>query len=129
MKSKFVFFITLSLCSTLSFAEGELSCKKIVPINVTEAWKRSCSYNGSSLNEAYQEYRSLTQNLGDAPYTLPNTNRKFKVSSEVEVNIVWKGKNRVFVSQIYPEAENSGMEVSFKKVGRKIQIEETGWTP
>ena len=130
MKREILSIIFLATYSSLAFSSGELSCKKIIPINVTEGWKRNCTYHGSSINEAYPEYRNLTQNLGEAPNVLPNKNRRYKTSrNEVEININWKNKNHVFVAQTYPEAENSGMEVGFKKIKNVIQITEIGWTP
>lgn len=130
MKREILSIIFLHESSPDENASELYVARKIIPINVTEGWKRNCTYHGSSINEAYQEYRNLTQNLGEAPNVLPNKNRRYKTSrNEVEININWKNKNHVFVAQTYPEAENSGMEVGFKKIKNVIQITEIGWTP
>lgn len=132
MKHQFLALIALSVFSSATWAAGELSCKKKVVINETEGYQRTCTYRGSSLHEAYQSYREVTGDLAHAPETLPNQNRKLKYEQDEfnagEVVIKWNGKNAVSVTQ---EDTNvgGGVEVSFKKSGSHIQIQELGWTP
>lgn len=129
---KFSTLALLSVCSPIVWAAGELSCKKSVAINETEGWKRTCTYQGSSLNDAYQTYREVMNNLQEAPETLPSQNRKFKFDydedNKGEVVVKWHGKNSVSVMQEYTSL-GGGSEVSFKKLGNQIQIQELGWTP
>lgn len=128
MKNNILTLILLSIFSSATWAAGEVSCKKIVPINQTEGWKRHCTYHGTSLHQAYQAYREVSRYLTDVPENLPNRNRKFISRDDVEIGVMWKGKNSVMVSQISTDSD-SGVEVWFKKSGRNIHIQELGWTP
>lgn len=122
--------VFMILLPSIAFSAEEISCKKPIPIQETVAWKRHCTYYGTSLHDAYHTYLNTVQSFSSAvPHTLPSKNRKFRTPDFVEVSVIWKGRNQVFVSEIFLDAENSGREVQFKKAGSQVKIVETGWTP
>ena len=136
---KFILLALVGMASTFSFANGQLQCKQIKkPKNTKYSYHSSeyykCSYSNDSLNEAYQTIKQKLEkqeSVGSGvaaveeilPKSLPTKNHGKELDYTV-YKIKWEGKNTFHLDYA---AEASEHRLTFKKVGKNIEINWVKW--